>query len=59
MQPPGIDADIAKPRETVQLAIAVPIALKKRLRRLARAAKRQLGDYVRLVLEEHVGAAQR
>jgi hypothetical protein len=59
MQPPGIDADIAKPRETVQLAIAVPIALKKRLRRLARDAHTTLGAYVVKVLQDHAEQAVR
>jgi hypothetical protein len=49
----GIDADIAQPPRDAQLAVRIPSALKRQLRRLARGADRKLGDYVVLVLQQH------
>jgi hypothetical protein len=49
----NIDADIGQPRETVQTAVALPAALKRRLKKLARKAGVSLGAYVVKVLQDH------
>ena len=55
----GIDADISQPAKDTQLSLRIPSALKKQLRRMARGAKRTLGDYVTLALEQHVEEGDR
>lgn len=45
--------DVEPPKDAM-LAFRLPAGLKRELRRMARSDRRQLGDFVRVILERHV-----
>jgi predicted DNA-binding protein len=44
---------------TIPLSYRVPVRLRDELEKLAKADKRPLGQYLRIVLEEHVEQARK